>query len=142
MDTCGGVKPDSTGRLSWNNAMKWAAGLRNGLCGLTDGSSAGAWRLPTKTEWEAMVADAKNNGYTDPALTNAAGTGEWTNGDAFDNVQLAFYWSSITYDGAWSALVYEMDKSGAAWGVTMMVGYMDYGYKAGHDNVWPVRGGR
>ena len=130
----GGVKPDSKGRLSWNDAVKWVAGLRSGLCGLKDGSSAGAWRLPTKIEWEAMVADAKNKGYSDPSLTNAAGTAEWTNGDAFNNVQLAFYWSSTMYDAAWN-------PAGAAWGMTTIVGNMSYGDKAGHDNVWPVRNG-
>jgi hypothetical protein len=140
VDTSGGVKPDSKGRLSWYDAMKWVADLRTGLCGLTDGSSSGVWRLPSKAEWEGMVAYAKKEGYTDPALTNAAGTATWTDGDAFNNVQLVFYWSSTTYDGPWSALVHEMNKKGAAWGVTMMVGYMDYGYKSDHDNVWPVRG--
>jgi formylglycine-generating enzyme required for sulfatase activity len=101
----------------------------------------GAWRLPTKAEWETMVAAAKKQEYTDPALTNAAGTAQWTDGNAFISVQLVFYWSSTTYDGPWNTLIDEMDKRGAAWGVTMMVGYMDYGYKAERDNVWPVKVG-
>jgi hypothetical protein len=41
----------SQGYLNWYNAMKWVAALGGGYCGLFDGSSAGDWRLPTKTEW-------------------------------------------------------------------------------------------
>jgi hypothetical protein len=64
------LNPD--GYLSWANAMKWVAGLQDGLCGLTDGSAAGDWRLPTKIEWMAMVAYARDH-FSNPTITNAAG---------------------------------------------------------------------
>jgi hypothetical protein len=38
------------GQKDWNEAETWAANLASGTCGLSDGSSAGDWRLPTKTE--------------------------------------------------------------------------------------------
>jgi hypothetical protein len=71
---------------NWETAMQSAASaaqLADGQCGLSDGSKAGDWRLPTKDEWEAMV-DKK---YEKPALSNAAGTSQWTEGDAFSGVQ-------------------------------------------------------
>ena len=96
-DTINGVKPDSYGRLSWDDAAKWTAGLRSGRCGLKDGSKTGDWRLPSMAEWIATVASAKSKGYTDPALTNAAGNAQWTkNGDAFDHVESFLYWTSTS----------------------------------------------
>ncbi len=89
--------PNPTGALSMQNAMLWVAGLQNGICGLTDMSYAGDWRLPTKAEWMAMMARAHKQGYTNPILTNGAGTAQWTNGDVFDNVQSNYYWSSTPY---------------------------------------------
>lgn len=140
-DTSGGIRPGKDG-LNWDDAMRWAAGLHNGLCGLTDGSSAGAWRLPTKAEWEAMIADANSKGYKDPSLTNAAGTAQWTNGDIFYNVLLSGYdykyhgnrfWSSTTFAG--SAI--------HAWFVGIDgVGGVGANPKEFNHFVWPVRGGR
>ena len=42
----------------YSAANQAAAGLAAGQCGLTDGSSAGDWRLPTKAEWQATIARA------------------------------------------------------------------------------------
>lgn len=36
--------------LNWSEAMSKAASLKTGMCGLTDNSTAGQWRLPTKDE--------------------------------------------------------------------------------------------
>jgi uncharacterized protein (TIGR02145 family) len=138
MSASGGATPDTLGRLTWYDAMKWAAGLQDtgtpGTgCGLSDGSSAGDWRLPTETEWKAMVAYANKQGYGNPSLTNAAGTGKWTtNGDAFNNVQSDVYWSSTTF-GYGAAYV------GSVYFVNGHVG------SQGRDNlsyIWPVRDGQ
>src|SRR5262245_46904637 len=62
---------------NWKAALQAAATLKTGDCGLTDGSSAGDWRLPTKAEWEATIAKAATLGCTfakAPALTDDAGT--------------------------------------------------------------------
>jgi hypothetical protein len=133
-DPSGGVTP-SAGNLFWSNAMKWAAGLGNGICGLNDGSAAGDWRLPTKTEWMAMVEYAKRTpspAYTDPALTNGAGTAKWTAGDVFTNVQSYYYWSSNT----------NANLTTEAWIINMNTGYGDYFAKSNDSFVWPVRGGQ
>ncbi len=88
----------SSGYLNWYDAMVWVAALGDGHCGLTDGSSAGDWRLPNKSDWMAMVASAKKRLFTSAALTDESGTAHWTEGHPFNNVRLSnFYWMSTTY---------------------------------------------
>jgi hypothetical protein len=114
----------------WYDAMRWVAGLQNGLCGLSDGSAAGVWRLPTKTELMAMVAYAKQQGFTDPTLTNALGTAKWINGDIFDNVVSGGYWSSTS---SASSVTY-------AWFIDMNDGHVNSHDEGSFLWVWPVRG--
>jgi len=111
----------------WNNAMSAAATLADGQCGLTDGSQPGDWRLPTKEEWEAFV----DINYSDPALCNAAGNGQWSAGDAFDHVLPVTYWSGTS---AWWI-------NGYAWYMDMGDGVVGYWTKQGQNFVWPVRAG-
>ncbi|PYS33747.1 MAG: hypothetical protein DMG14_31105, partial [Acidobacteria bacterium] len=56
----------------WEAAKKAVAGLKNGDCMLTDGSSPGDWRLPTQKEWEATMEKALALGCNGPTLTNDA----------------------------------------------------------------------
>jgi len=129
-DTSGNM-PNTLGYLTWTNANSWVAGLGDGLCGLHDGSSAGDWRLPTKTEWMAMVQSARNQGYECPALTNEGGTGHWAAGDIFDNVQIFSYWSGTSADTL------------NAWYVTMCSGATNAQSKVSmYTFIWPVRSGR
>jgi len=83
------------GKQDWINATRSAAQLADGQCGLSDGSKADNWCLPTLKEWEEMV----DRRYADPALSNAAGTGRWQPNDIFDrnspdNSNDWKYWSS------------------------------------------------
>ncbi len=83
-------------------ARRLAQQLKNGKCGLRDGSKAGEWRLPTIDEWKEMV----DTRYERPALSNAAGTGKWTEGNVFLGVKSSWYWSSsgahrLSTDYAW-----------------------------------------
>ncbi len=130
-DTSGGIA-NPQGYLSWNVTQKWVEGLHDGLCGLTDGSVDGDWRLPTKTEWMAMVGSARKQGFSSPTLTNGAGTGKWLPGDVFDNVQWGYLWSSTTYEA-------DTDQS---WLVNMFNGSMVTGAKASIGYIWPVRRGQ
>jgi serine/threonine protein kinase len=118
---------------NWKTAMQLAAKLADGKCGLSDASKPGDWRLPTKEEWEAMIdkkyVDRKNRNQ--PALSNAAGTGKWEEGDAFSGVQAGDYWSSSTGAGI----------TGNAWGVNLVFGYVFGGAKMFTSYIWPVRGG-
>ena len=86
----------------WQDGMTWAANVADGDCGLSDGSSAGDWRLPTKDEWRVPVFDAINldctitEPYPLKFFPDDAGTGCWTPEEkAFFHVQ-GVYWSSTS----------------------------------------------
>ena len=122
---------------NWAAANQAAAGLKHGDCagGLTDGSSPGDWRLPTKAEWEATIALAVEQSCYTPSVTNDAGTGCYgdpTWPSSFAGVASDNYWSSTSNKshayGAWDADV----ANGA---VIDDVKYLTM-------RVWPVRGGR
>jgi hypothetical protein len=115
------------GGRTWNNALSDSNGLENGECGLTDGSGQGDWRLPNRRELFSLIHDE----YVNPALPNTAGTGQWSEGDPFNNVDSYNYWSSNTYAG------YAND----AWYVYMYGGTVGGYPKTSIHRVWPVRGG-
>jgi len=119
-----------SGRMTWKEAMQWAAKLAQGQCGLRDGSRAGMWRLPTIDEWKAMV----DKRYKYPALSNAAGTSQWKEGDAFSGVSTSWvwYWSSTTHT----------KYTSSAWGVLLYSGYVSYRSMTSTNDVWAVRGGQ
>lgn len=118
----------TTGTATWANALAFCNALQSGQCGLSDGSSAGDWRLPNRFELESLLDLA----YYSPALSNAAGTAQWTSGDAFTGVQSDYYWSSTT-----NAL-----STSYAWFVSLINGYVASGVKTFNRCVWPVRGGQ
>jgi hypothetical protein len=115
---------DANGKANWWDANDAAASLADGTCGLTDGSTAEDWRLPTKAEWEAFVVVDK---YSNPVLCNSAGTAHWTDGNAFTKVQSSLYWSGTEYDTDY------------AWYVLITSGKQLYTAKGSSHNVWPVR---
>jgi hypothetical protein len=85
---------------NWETAKKAAAGLKDGDCMLTDGSSPGDWRLPTKEEWDATMKNALALACTGPTLTNDAGTACIKAGpSSFTGVESDYYWSSSTTGG-------------------------------------------
>lgn len=140
-DEAGVITPNS-GFLTWPDAMKWVASLYGGStgspgpCGLTDGSYPGDWRLPTKTEWMAMVEYAKRY-YANPVLTDGTGLAQWATGNT------ANVFTSVTATNYWSSTTLESDTT-KAWVVDMGYGVMSDGGAtklAGH-LVWPVRGGQ
>jgi hypothetical protein len=115
---------DSSGMADWTTANEVAAvSLSHGICGLTDGSSEGEWRLPTKEEWQAFV----DKNYESPALSNAAGNGQWTEADLFYGVQSDGYWSSTAF---WAP---------TAWYASMTDGNVISVNMASDGYVWPVR---
>lgn len=118
-------------------ANQAAAGLKDGDCLLTDNSALGDWRLPTRDEWSATIAQARALGCFGalaPTLTNGAGTHCLIlGGSAFTGVATDFYWSSTSNPSV------PMD----AWSFYLLDGGI-YGEpkNAAHIRVWPVRGGR
>ncbi len=107
------------GTRTWTQALSDANSLASGICGLTDGSTAGEWRLTNRKELHSLTDFSQYN----PALPS---------GHPFSNVQLDFYWSSSTYAGGTS---YALD-------VNMNYGMTSAPSKSDGDYVWPVRGGQ
>ena len=115
------------GTQTWDNALAYCNSLSSGVAGLTDGSVAGDWRLPSIMELLSLLAWQ----YYDPMLANTEGTGPWTEGQPFTGVQLAGYWSSTTY-AQWTE---------GAWYLWMSTGSIYPAGKTEWCRVWPVRGG-
>jgi hypothetical protein len=111
---------DCFGTRTWNQALADANGLANGACGLSDGSSAGDWRLPNVQEMLSLI----NYGSSAPAIPA---------GHPFTTVRYdAPYWTStVLYD--WPDYI---------WYVNMNYGDHYQGYTESTYYVWPVRGGR
>ena len=142
---CGnGTVTDSVTGLAWlkkatclpsadfEAAKKAVAGLKNGDCMLTDGSSPGDWRLPTQKEWETTMEKALALGCTGPTLTNDAGTGCISAGPSpFTGVEADYYWSSTTLEGQDRAYFGDIDH-----------GHLLNGALTTSLRVWPVRGGQ
>ena len=116
------------GARTWAQALDDCAGLADAAGGLTDGSIAGDWRLPNRKELDSLIALQ----YSNLALPNTAGTGQWTPGDPFTGVQSNYYWSSTTHAA----------NTGNAWVVHLYDGSVVNGSKTYTHYVWPVRGGQ
>jgi hypothetical protein len=106
-------------KMSWTQAMDYANSLADGICGLSDGSKAGDWRLPKRSELHSLI----DYSQYDPALPS---------GHPFTGVESSWYWSSTTYTGSTSS----------AWFVGRDGGYVGSYDKTDAGYVWPVRGGQ
>jgi len=109
---------------TWSKALSDANDLASGACGLSDGSTAGQWRLPNLGELESLVDASAAN----PAI--AAGS-------SFIQVSDGIYWSSTSYFGG-------EEGSPDAWAIRFSDGrYMNdsvSNVKATSNNaVWPVK---
>jgi hypothetical protein len=115
---------DIWGYSTWPEAFTETNTLENGQCGLTDGSSAGDWRLPTINELRSLF----DPGLSPPYLPD---------GHPFTNVQFwdtnPGYWSStLSADHPSYAWFVELSTSIAYYHMTTGVGYWEA-------FVWPVR---
>ena len=120
-----------TGKKTRAEAINFAKILYDGLglpfamldCGLSDGSTAGQWRVPNRFELESLLDLSRYN----PALPL---------GHPFTNVQNNYYWTSSFF--AWTA------DLGVGWGVQMghgMVDPRDWENEEDQCYVWLVRDG-
>ena len=126
------------GTVGYASANQAASGLKAGDCGLTDSSSSGDWRLPTKDEWSATIAHASVQGLActlslSPSLTNDAGTGCLSFGPtSFTGVTSNVgYWSSSSDDAT----------PHFAYLANLASGHIVAGGKIILARPWPVRGG-
>ena len=115
------------GRVTWQHALDFVEGINNGTYPVC-GSGNIDWRLPNRRELFSMVHDE----YYSPSVPDTAGTGKWSEGDPFNNVQSNSYWSSTTYaritDDAWYVYMYNGNV------ITIS--------KTSSRYVWPVRRGQ
>jgi hypothetical protein len=120
-----GFKPNEF----WSQALSACATLNSGEAGLTDGSVAGAWRLPNVRELQSLIY----YGNYWPSLPNTTGTDKWTAGNPFDNVlvNIRAYWSSTTTAEGGGNAAYNLDFTR---------GYVNNNSKTAGCAVWPVRG--
>lgn len=105
------------GTETWADALTDCNSLADGICGLSDGSQSGDWRLPNVRELHGLI----DFGSYDPALPN---------GHPFTNLQSSRYWSSTTY----------AQSTSSAWSVGLGVGQMAHYDKTQINYVFPVRG--
>jgi hypothetical protein len=112
------------GMVTWQHAFGFILEINVGIfpdCGAGNTD----WRLPNRFELESLLDMA----YYDPALPDTAGTGQWSEGNPFTNVQSYYYWSSTTYE----------PHTIVAWIVHMGMGFVNGGSKSDTYYVWPVR---
>lgn len=117
---------NAIGLMEGSDTSVFCASLADGQAGLTDGSTAGQWRVPSIEELEGIGTDPPAAWNTNPPPVI------WTMpGTPFTNVQSGSYWS-ITRDAYFRDCMY----------LTMSDGTVGYGAVVGEwCFVWPVRDG-
>ncbi len=114
------------GTRTWSQALTDCNGLADNGGDLTDGSAAGDWRLANVKELQSLI----HYGISSPAVPDTLGTGQWSQGDPFNNVQSSDdYWSSTT----------DASSAPSAWLVYFSNGYVGDGNKTSTKYVWCVR---
>lgn len=117
---------DCLGEDTLPQAYSLTAGLADGQCGLSDGSSAGDWRVPNFRELFSLLDWSR----ADPILSNTQGDGNWSEGDPFTGVKNSLHWTSTSLGG---------DTSGE-WMISPYAsGNIHGGSKAATRWIWPVR---
>jgi Protein of unknown function (DUF1566) len=124
------------GTLFWKPAIAAVNQLASGQCDLADGSVAGDWRLPNVRELLSLL----DYGFSFPALSNAAGTGQAMEGDPFVGITrfavvIEAYWTSTFAPGGGGT-------PGAAWLVDIIFGQVGFDSQTNDHGVWAVRGGK
>ena len=117
---------------NWNTAVSIVNTLASGMAGLTDGSVAGQWRLPTKDELEQLGTDPPVHSYFNTWEGQCCPVNvTWTMpGAPFTGVHPHDYWAC--FDG--------YCRGADAWCLNMLDGYTkknDLGNAAHY--YWPVR---
>jgi hypothetical protein len=110
------------GAKTWLQALADANGLASPACGLSDGSTAGQWRLPNVRELLSLI---DYNAFS-PAIPS---------GTPFTGVQ-----ASVRY---WSSTVVANNAVLNAWDIDFDIGTVNRNQpKTNPYYVWPVRGGQ
>ncbi len=103
---------------SWDEAAAYCKNLQSGTDGLSDGSTAGQWRLPSRYEMLSLFQ---------PQL---CASNRVRPGEPFQNIQSDNYWSTTVY----------ADNDSYAWRVNVAsLGQISSWNKSSKAYVWPVR---
>ena len=82
---------------TWAGAIAAVRALSNGQCGLTDGSKAGSWRIPTRTEMQSLSDRMENNHADFFSHTYLNRDGSVFQAAIFTNfLAFQYYWTSTT----------------------------------------------
>ena len=114
----------------WSAALTAARQLASGACGLSDGSTAGQWRMPNANELESLVDVSQFN----PAVAA---------GHPFTNLALGnAYWSSTTYmAGPANAMAIRFTDGRWINGIDAGDGQFNNAKTASANSLWAVRSG-
>ena len=129
--SCDDLGPNGNGRGTWQEALDAANELADGICGLTDGSIAGNWRLPNVRELESLI----DYGNVAPALPT---------GHPFSGIPSPPFAFSIPY---WSSTT-PLNSPNMARFVNLGIGSISTIFKDPPpiffdlNFIWPVRGGQ
>lgn len=115
---------------NWAAALGAISTLASGQCGLTDGSVAGAWRMPNRKEMQSLADRAQGNmaDYFNESF-NSAAAGIASQPASFSNfATFQYYWTSSTNAAspgdAWSVFscdfgVYNIPKGNAGYALAV-----------------------
>lgn len=84
---------------TWSGALSAIGQLASGQCGLTDGSAAGAWRMPNRREMQSLQDRGQNNHalYFNETFTSAFPSAIPTQSAIFAGMpEFQYYWTSTT----------------------------------------------
>ena len=111
----------------WESAVAACNLLRNGYCGLSDGSQFGDWRMPNIKELLSLIDFSQTVPALPPSFPRSASASIYS----LDTV-----WSSTTYNYSTGT------PQGDAWHLDFYNGAIDHKDKESINGIWPVRGGK
>jgi len=128
------IDANCAGELEWNNALDFCNTLAAGDCGLTDGSVAGSWRLPSIRELYSLV----DYGNHYPALPSGH---PFTNVQGGEEVEIG-YWSSTPSTYMEESIEYTQYALGVYLPIGLVLDSDHWGTSSAPGYVWCVRGGQ
>jgi len=125
---------NADGAVTWQHGLDFIAGINYGAHDCGQSGNYTDWRMPNYNEIRSLI----NAAYYNPAISNAAGNGQWTSGDPFTGLHQTesgdVFWTSDSVPSSENNAIRINLASGAI--INMITSP-----KTGTALVWPVRGG-